>query len=133
MEVENENEYALYQQDTFLSCGTLKEISEETGISIKQLRYYSFDSYTKKCPNGKRLIKLEVDKLTKKQCERFAFMLKQKRLDKKLSRNELSEILGYTVSEIEKWENKRKQPNYYIVEDVATYFGLPVNVLIGEE
>nr|DAX94789.1 MAG TPA: helix-turn-helix domain protein [Caudoviricetes sp.] len=101
MEVENGNEYALYQQDTFLSCGTLKEISEETGISIKQ-------------------------------CECFAFMLKQKRLDKKLSRNELSEILGYTVSEIEKWENKRKQPNYYIVEDVATYFKIPVNVLIGE-
>ncbi len=70
MEVENENEYALYQQGTFLSCGTLKEISEETGISIKQLRYYSFDSYVKKCPNGKRLIKLEVDKLSKKQCRR---------------------------------------------------------------
>lgn len=37
-----------------------------------------------------------------------------------------------TGSEIEKWENKRKQPNYYIVEDVATYFKIPVNVLIGE-
>ena len=137
MEIENEYEYeyeyALYSGDTFIACGTLKEISKETGLSIKQLRHYSFDSYIKKRPNGKRLIKLEADKLTKKQCERFAFMLKQKRLDNKLSRNELSERLGYTVSEIEKWENKRKQPNYYIVEDVATFFDIPLNVLIGEK
>lgn len=31
-----------------------------------------------------------------------------------------------------KWEKKTKKPNLYIVEDVATYFKVPVNVLIGE-
>ena len=128
-----ENEYALYKGDAFITCGTLKEISVETGIAIVTLVSHASPSYKKKNPNGKQLIKVDFEKLSDQQCERFAFMLKQKRLDKKLSRNELSEILGYTVSEIEKWENKRKQPNYYIVEDVATYFNLPVNVFIGEE
>ena len=127
-----ENEYALYKGDTFITCGTLKEISVETGIAIVTLTSYASPSYKKKNPNGKQLIKVDFEKLSDQQCERFAFMMKQKRIDKKLSRNELSEILGYTVSEIEKWENKRKQPNYYIVEDVATYFKIPVNVLIGE-
>ena len=127
-----ELEYALYKDDTFITCGTLKEISAETGIAIVTLNSYASPSYKKKNPNGKQLIKVDFEKLSDQQCERFAFMLKQKRLDKKMSRNELSEILGYTVSEIEKWENKRKQPNYYIVEDVATYFNIPVNILIGE-
>lgn len=68
-----------------------------------------------------------------RQCERFAFMLKQKRLDNKLSREALSKKLGYSQSLIKKWECLEVHPNLYNVEDVATYFDLPVNVLIGEE
>ena len=113
MEVKNENEYALYQQDTFLSSGTLKEISEETGISIKQLRYYSFDSYTKKCLNGKRLIKLEVDKLTKKQCERFAFMWKQNRLEKK--NDHAMNFLKFWVIQYQKLRNGKTSVNNRII------------------
>ena len=60
-------------------------------------------------------------------------MLKQKRLDNKLSRSQLSNKLGYSQSEIANLENRLRKPNYYIVEDVATYFNLPVNVFIGEE
>ena len=132
MEVENENEYALYQQDTFLSCGTLKEISEETGIAIVTLTSYASPSYKKKNPNGKQLIKVEFEKLSDQQCERFSFMLKQKRIDNKLSRSELAKKLGYSSREIMKWEKKTKKPNLYQVEDVATYFKIPVNILIGE-
>lgn len=127
-----ELEYALYQDDKFITCGTIKEISEETGISEKNLRYYSFKSYEKKCPNGKRLVKIDMEKISKRQCERFAFMLKQKRIDNKLSRSELAKKLGYSSREIMKWENKTKKPNLYQVEDVATYFKIPVNILIGE-
>lgn len=133
MEVENENEYALYQQDTFLSCGTLKEISEETGIAIVTLTSYASPSYKKKNPNGKQLVKVDFEKLSERQCERFAFMLKQKRLDNKLSRNQLSKKLGYSQSEIRNWENNIKKPNYYAVEDVATFFKIPLDVLIGEK
>lgn len=127
-----ENEYALYQDDDFITCGTLKEISEETGISIKNLMYYSFKSYEKKCPNGKKMIKIDMEEISKRQCERFAFMLKQKRIDKKLSRKALSDKLGYSPSLIQKWERLEVHPNLYNVEDVATYFKIPVNVLIGE-
>lgn len=86
----------------------------------------------RKNPNGKQLIKVDFEKLSDQQCERFAFMLKQKRIDNKLSRSELAKKLGYSSREIMKWENKTKKPNLYQVEDVATYFNLPLNVLIGE-
>lgn len=127
-----ENEYALYKNDTFITCGTLKEISAETGIAIVTLTSYASPSYKKKNPNGKQLIKVDFEKLSDQQCERFAFMLKQKRIDSKLSRSELANKLGYSYAEIMKWENKTKKPNLYIVEDVATYFKIPVNILIGE-
>lgn len=33
------SEYALYQGDTFVTLGTLEEISEETGITERMLKY----------------------------------------------------------------------------------------------
>lgn len=128
-----ELEYALYKDDTFITCGTLKEISAETGIAIVTLASYASPSYKKKNPNGKQLIKVDFEKLSDQQCERFAFMLKQKRIDNKLSRSELAKKLGYSSREIMKWENKTKKPNLYQVEDVATFFKIPLNVLTGEK
>lgn len=128
-----ENEYALYKNDTFITCGTLKEISVETGIAIVTLTSYASPSYKEKNPNGKQLVKIDYERLSERQCERFAFMLKQKRLDSNLSRSQLSKKLGYSQSEIRSWENGVRNPNYYIVEDVATFFNIPINVLIGEK
>lgn len=128
-----ENEYALYKNDTFITCGTLKEISVETGIAIVTLTSYASPSYKEKNPNGKQLVKIDYERLSERQCERFAFMLKQKRLDSNLSRSQLSKKLGYSQSEIRRWENGVRNPNYYIVEDVATFFCIPINVLIGEK
>lgn len=71
-------------------------------------------------------------RLNDNQRKRFAFMLKQKRKDKKISQARLGDILGYAQSDIYKWETYKARPNLYQVEDVATYFNLPVNVLIGE-
>lgn len=127
-----ELEYALYKDDTFITCGTLKEISAETGIAIVTLASYASPSYKKKNPNGKQLIKVDFEKLSDQQCDRFAFMLNQKRIDNKLSKSELAKKLGYSSREIMKWEKKTKKPNLYQVEDVATYFKIPVNILIGE-
>lgn len=79
------------------------------------------------------MVKIELEKISQRQCERFAFMLKQKRIDNKLSREALSKKLGYSQSLIKKWESLEVHPNLYNVEDVATYFNLPVNVFIGEE
>ncbi|WP_142558307.1 helix-turn-helix domain-containing protein [Streptococcus mitis] len=71
-------------------------------------------------------------RLNDNQQKRFAFMLRQKRKDNKLSQEELGYILGYGQSDIYKWEACKTRPNFYQVEDVATYFNLPMNVLIGE-
>ena len=77
---------------------------------------------------------MDYDKpLTKRQCERFAFMLRQKRKDNKLSRKKLADKLRYSDSTIKKWENLELKLNLYNVEDVATYFKLPMNIFIGEE
>jgi len=72
-------------------------------------------------------------RLNDNQRKRFAFMLKQKRKDKKISQAKLGDILGYAQSDIYKWETCKARPNFYQVEDVARYFNLPMNVLIGEE
>lgn len=71
-------------------------------------------------------------RLNDKQRQRFAFMLKQKRKDSKLSQEKLGDILGYAQSDIFKWKTCKARPNLYQVEDVATYFNLPLNILIGE-
>ena len=71
--------------------------------------------------------------LTKRQCELFAFMLRQKRKDNKITLKQLGKVLGYSTATISNWENLKSVPDFYNVEDVATYFKLPMNVFIGEE
>ena len=71
-------------------------------------------------------------KLNNNQCKRFAFMLKQKRKDNKITLEKLGNKLGYSTATISNWENLKAVPDLYNVEDVATYFNLPMNVLIGE-
>lgn len=71
--------------------------------------------------------------LTEKQRERFAFMLRQKRLDMGLTISDLAYKLGYSESSISCWERKTKNPNLYKVQDVASFFGLPINIFLGEE
>ena len=70
--------------------------------------------------------------LTRKQCELFAFMLRQKRKDNKITLRELESKLGYSAKTISNWENLKTVPDMYNVDDVATYFNLPMNVFLGE-
>ena len=55
------SEYALYQGDVFITLGTLAEISRETGIAERMLRYYTFASTQRRNPNGRAVVKIEVD------------------------------------------------------------------------
>ena len=55
------SEYALYQGDVFITLGTLAEISKETGIAERMLKYYTFASTQKRHPNGRAVVKIEVD------------------------------------------------------------------------
>lgn len=72
-------------------------------------------------------------RLSDNQRKRFAFMLKQKRKDNKITLKELGNKLGYSPATISNWENLKTVPDLYNVEDVATYFKLPMNIFIGEE
>lgn len=72
-------------------------------------------------------------RLTDKRRQRFAFMLRQKRKDNKIALKELGNKLGYSTATISNWENLKAVPDMYNVEDVATYFNLPINVLVGEK
>lgn len=55
------SEYALYQGDVFITLGTLAEISKETGIAERMLRHYTFTSTQRRNPNGRAVVKIEVD------------------------------------------------------------------------
>ena len=72
-------------------------------------------------------------RLTEKQRERFAFMLRYKRLEIDLTITELADKLGYSTTSISYWENKKTNPNLYKVQDVADFFELPLNIMIDEE
>jgi transcriptional regulator with XRE-family HTH domain len=71
-------------------------------------------------------------RLNDNQRKRFAFMLKQLREDRGLTITELGDKLGYSIASISFWENKKTNPNLYKVKDVADFFGVPLNILIGE-
>ena len=51
----------------------------------------------------------------------------------KITVKELGNKLGYSTATISNWENLKAVPDMYNVEDVATYFNLPINVLVGEK
>lgn len=55
------SEYALYEGDTFITMGTLAEISKETGIAERMLKYYTFASTQRRNPNGRAVVNIEVD------------------------------------------------------------------------
>ena len=45
---------------------------------------------------------------------------------------ELGNKLGYSIATISNWENLKSAPDMYNVEDVATYFNLPMDIFLGE-
>lgn len=55
------DDWALYQGDSFITIGTLYEISETTGISLNALKQYSRKWHQTNFPNQKALIKIEDD------------------------------------------------------------------------
>ena len=55
------SDYALYEGDTFITMGTLAEISKETGITERMLKYYRWPSHHKRHPNGRVVVEIEVD------------------------------------------------------------------------
>lgn len=56
------NEYALYKGEKFITCGTIKQISRELGITEQTVRLYGTKTSKNRYPNGRVLVKIgEVD------------------------------------------------------------------------
>ena len=57
-------EYALYRGETFIACGTIKDISAETGLKRSTLSFYGSKKYRDrltKPDEGMILIKINDD------------------------------------------------------------------------
>lgn len=56
--------YALYHGDAFITCGTINEISKETGLKKSTLYFYTSEKYKKRLINSSKgmcMIKIEGD------------------------------------------------------------------------
>ena len=62
----------------------------------------------------------------------FGDILKQLRLDRDLSQDELASLLGTTKQVISRYETKQREPKLSIVSQYAERLGVPVAMLSGE-
>ena len=63
----------------------------------------------------------------------FGDILKQLRLDRDLSQDELASLLGTTKQVISRYETKKRIPRLSVVADYAQKLGLPLSALSGEQ
>lgn len=50
--------YALYKGEQFISEGTIREISRDTGKTVDFLKWMRTPTYAKRCGNGRNRLKL---------------------------------------------------------------------------
>lgn len=63
--------------------------------------------------------------------EVFSKKLKELRLEKGLSQRELAEILKTNNSSVCDWERERSQPDLETLVDIAKYFNVSTDYLLG--
>lgn len=61
----------------------------------------------------------------------FSERLKQLRNDRKLTQEQLAKILGKTRSTIAGYESENKQPDFDILNELAEYFNVSTDYLLG--
>jgi transcriptional regulator with XRE-family HTH domain len=59
--------------------------------------------------------------------------LKKLRKQNKLSQKELGKIFHAAQNTVSQWENAIKMPSYEIIEEIADYFNVTVDYLLGRE
>ncbi|MHA2703147.1 helix-turn-helix domain-containing protein, partial [Streptococcus agalactiae] len=63
----------------------------------------------------------------------FPAMVKELRLSKNLTMEQLAEELGKTKSTISKWEKGTRSPKIYEIEEIAKFFGVaPKKMMFGD-
>ena len=61
----------------------------------------------------------------------FSKNLKELRIEKGLSQQELAQILNVTQSTVAKWESGDREPNFSILIQVAKFFEVSTDTLLG--
>ncbi len=52
--------------------------------------------------------------------------------EKKISKKELSEAIGFGINQLKRWEDKGEAPDIYTLMKIAKYLNININFLIGE-
>ena len=63
---------------------------------------------------------------------KFSDSLKELREERHLSQRQLAEILGLAYSTVAMYENGKREPNYETLENIADYFNVDMNFLLGK-
>ncbi|MCL2234502.1 MAG: helix-turn-helix domain-containing protein [Firmicutes bacterium] len=63
----------------------------------------------------------------------FAKTLKELRLEKELTQEGLANILGVNRTSISDWEKPRTEPSLTMLVELAKFFGVTVDELLGVE
>ena len=61
----------------------------------------------------------------------FSKNLKELRIEKGLSQQELAQIFNVTQSTVAKWESGDREPNFSILIELANYFEVSTDMLLG--
>jgi len=61
----------------------------------------------------------------------FKERLKELRIEKSLEQKELAAILHVSKSTVSAWEVGRNQPSYEVLGDIAAFFDVTVDYLLG--
>ncbi|MCI5797367.1 MAG: helix-turn-helix domain-containing protein [Firmicutes bacterium] len=67
----------------------------------------------------------------KKRITLFSERIKELRLEKNVSQQELAKKLGFNRSAISEWENRGKEPSFITLCDLAQYFDVSIDYLLG--
>ena len=63
----------------------------------------------------------------------FKDILKELRLEKGLTQEELAKELNFSMSVVNKWENGKKNPSVDSLKILAKYFDVTIDYLLGIE
>lgn len=61
----------------------------------------------------------------------FSKNLKELRMEKGLSQQELAQIFNVTQSTVAKWESGDREPNFSILIELSNYFNISTDILLG--
>ena len=64
---------------------------------------------------------------------KLAENIRQFRKQRKMTQEQLAEVLGVTVGAVHKWEARLSTPELSLIMEMADYFDISVDVLLGYE